>query len=307
MATEVETALSSALPEELCAAPRSACETASWDLRRSLRYALGGAAVAGAVAGLEFIRSRFQQRQMFVPSRYPTGIWEPSTYGLPYRDIWFESEDGVALHGWWIEHEKARATVVYCHGNAGSIADRLAIYLELRRLKINIFTFDYRGYGRSAGRPTEDGVCADVRAAVDYVTGELGKAPSRTLLFGHSMGGAVAIDGALHRPVAGLVVQSSFTDVRSMAHHFHPSSPVRWLARNAFRSIEKVPRLALPKLFIHGTADGTVPFSMGEQLFAAAVEPKQWLAVPQAGHNDVHRHRPLRYYRAIGRFYRGCL
>lgn len=296
MASEVETFLPSTPLEDEPAAPR-----------RSLPYVLGTMAAAGGIAALEVLRSRFQESRMFVPSRYPTGIWEPSAFGLPYRDIWFESEDGTALHGWWIEHAKARATIVYCHGNAGSIADRIALYGELRRLKVNIFAFDYRGYGRSAGKPSEEGLCADVRSAVDLVTGELGQDPQQTLLFGHSMGGAVAVDGALHRQVAGLVVQSSFTDVRSMAHHFHPSSPLRWLARNAFRSIDKVSQIDGPKLFVHGTADSTVPFHMGEQLYEAAAGPKQWLAIANAGHNDVHRHRPVRYYRTLGRFLRSCL
>ncbi|MCP3959105.1 MAG: alpha/beta hydrolase, partial [bacterium] len=119
-----------------------------------------------------------------------------------------------------------------------------------------------------------------------------------------SLGGAVAIDGALERPVAGLVVQSSFTQLRDMARCVYPEIPLHLIARNEFRSIDKVGRLELPKLFIHGTEDGTVPFAIGEQLYAAAAEPKEWYPVPRAGHNDVDRWGGSRYLRTLTKFFR---
>ena len=267
-----------------------------------LKLALPSAALAGAVASLELLRNWFQHSQMFFPTRYPTGIWDPSVFGLDYEDVWFESEDGVALHGWWIAHPKARATVVFCHGNTGSISDQVGVFLEMRRLKVNIFAFDYRGYGRSAGEPEEQGLFQDVRAACDLVH-ETKEIPfEQMVLFGHSMGGAVAVDGAYHRPVAALVVQSSFTQIKDMAKVLYPDIPLHLLSTNQFRSIEKVPELGMPKLFIHGTEDGTVPFSIGEALFAAAAEPKEWHPVPRAGHNDVARYGGFRYFLTLSRF-----
>ncbi|RMH17300.1 MAG: alpha/beta hydrolase [Acidobacteria bacterium] len=272
--------------------------------RTVLRYTLPSLAVAGGAYALERVRSRYQDRIMFLPTRYPTGIWDPSPYGLEVEDHFFEAADGTRLHGWWIPHARARGTLLYCHGNSGSVADRIGIFRQLRRLKVQIFAFDYRGYGRSEGEPTEAGVCDDARAAFDHLTATVGIDPQKVIFFGHSLGGAVAIDLALHRPAVALVAQSSFTDMRDMASHLFAGSPIRLMARNAFRSIEKVGQLTLPKLFIHGTEDGTVPFEMGQRLFAAAAEPKQWYAVPHAGHNDVHRFGGFRYYRTLSRFLR---
>lgn len=274
---------------------------------RLLLYTLPPLALAGGLGAFELLRGRYQRSQVFLPSRYPTGIWDPSLYGLPFVDAWFESEDGLKLHGWWVEYPKALATVIYCHGNSGSIADRIDVFRQLRRLKINIFAFDYRGYGRSAGEPSEKGLFQDVRAACDYVTRELGVDFSELLLFGHSLGGAVAVDGAMHRPVAGLVVQSSFTDLRDMVRYLYPNFPMHLVIRNEFRSIAKVGKLTMPKLFLHGTEDGAVPFALGQRLYEAAADPKSWHPVANAGHNDIYLHGGMRYFRALSKFRKRCL
>ena len=272
------------------------------------KYTLASLGLAGAAGILEVLRARFQHSHMFRPSRYPEGDWDPSRHGLPYRDIWFESDPGVHLHGWWIERPKARGTVFYCHGNAGSLGDRIDIFRHLRRLKVNVFAFDYRGFGRSSDvSPREKGLCRDARAAYACLTGELNVKPEKVILFGHSLGGAVAVDAALHCSVAGLVVQSSLTDLREMARFIYPDIPLHWITRNGFRSIEKVGRLTLPKLFLHGTADTTVPFVMGERLYAAAAGPKSWFPVVGAEHNDLYEHGGLAYFRALARFRRRCV
>lgn len=274
-------------------------------LDRLSRYTVPSLAVVGALGVLEVCRARFQHLHMFSPSRYPEGDWDPGRHGLPYRDVWFESEPGIRLHGWWFERPRARGTVLFCHGNAGSLGDRIEIFRHLRRLKVDIFAFDYRGFGKSTdASPSEKGLYADVRAAYAVLVGELGADPERTILFGHSMGGAVAIEAALGCPVAGLVVQSSFTDLRGMARHRFPSIPMHLLTRNGFRNIDKVGRLGMPKLFLHGTADPTVPFYMGERLYAAAAGPKAWFPVKNAGHNDLHVHGRGAYFRALARFRR---
>lgn len=272
-----------------------------------MRLTLPSLALAGAFGALEVFRRRFQRSQVFRPGRYPTGVWDPALWGLPYEDVWFESADGTRLHGWWIEHPRSFATVIFCHGNTGSIGDHVGVYLDLRRLKVDVLAFDYRGYGRSHGQPSEQGLFADVRAACDWVHRERAVARERTILFGHSLGGATAIDGASHRPVAGLVVQSSFTQLRDMARHAYPGLPLHLVTRNEFRSVEKVAHLTMPKLFIHGTEDGTVPFAIGEALFAAAAEPKLWHPVPGAGHNDVDRFGGRLYTRALKRFFKSSV
>jgi len=265
------------------------------------------AALAGSLGALGYLRHRFQARRTFLPDRYPNGIWDPAPYGLLAEDVWFESGDGVELHGWWISHPRARATILYYHGNSGSIAHQIGIFRHLRRLRVNIFAFDYRGYGRSSGQPSERGLYRDARAAWKLLTGELGQTPDSIVLFGHSLGGAVAIDASLDCPAAGLIVQSTFTQMRDEVRAIMPTLPLHLAARNQFRSIDKIGSVSMPKLFIHGTADGTVPFRLGEELFEAALEPKELYVVARAGHNDVHRHGGIRYLRRIGKFLRTSL
>lgn len=288
-------------------APGVVARRSSLTVQKLLRYTLPSLAVVGGLSALDLLRARYQRSQVFLPTRYPIGEWDPLRHALLYQDVWFKSEDGVELHGWWIEHPHARMTVVYCHGNTGCIADRIEILQQMRRLRVNVFAFDYRGYGRSAGTPGEKGLFADVRAACDWVRDVAGIGLDRVILFGHSLGGAVAIDGALHRPVAGLVVQSSFTQLRDMARACYRNLPMHLIARNEFRSIDKVAHLSMPKMFVHGMDDETVPFAMGEQLHAAAGHPKHWYPVAGAGHNDVPQRGRVGYLLTLRRFSQACL
>lgn len=301
--------------ERKATAPPSSASTPSPNAasvagERLRRYGLPSLVAAGTLGLLEVARSRFQTSQVFEPTRHPDGQWDPSQEGLAYEDVDFRSEDGTRLHGWWFHSTSRRnrpeMTLVYCHGKHGSIAEHLEVLAALLRLKVNVFAFDYRGYGKSEGSPTEQGVFADARAALDHVVQERSVGWDDVLLFGHSLGGAIAIDAALHRPVAGLVVQSSFTQLSDMARHRHPDLPMHWICRNEFRSIEKVPRLEMPKLFIHGGADQTVPFEHGRALYDAAPEPKEFLRIAKADHNDLHLWGSLRYFSHLIRFRRRC-
>lgn len=273
--------------------------------KRWLAYSLPP--LAAAVGAGHLLRKHLEQRHTFAPGRYPHGVWSPQRYGLPAHDVWFFSADGEELHGWWIPHRRARGTVLYCHGNSGCLGEQIQVLTDLRRLRVDVFAFDYRGYGRSSGNPDEDGVLRDARAAYDHLVGPLGRRPEEILLLGHSLGGAVAIDCALHRRVAGLIVQSSFVDTRRVARALYPQLPLHWITRRRFRSIDKVAQLEIPKLFIHGSEDGTIPVEHVHSLFEAAAEPKELFVVARAGHNDVHRHGGFRYYRRLSRFRNRCL
>lgn len=263
--------------------------------------------LTGGLGVLGYLRHRFQQSRVFLPGRYPDGIWEPQSFGLPARDVWFRSQDGTELHGWWIPHPKARGTFLYCHGNTGNIAHRIGLFRHLRRLRVHLLAFDYRGYGRSGGTPTETGLYQDVRAAFDHLTEKVGEPPTRIILFGHSLGGAVAVDCARDRPAAGLIVQASFTHVRDAARAMFPTLPIHLAATRQFRNIDKVATIEIPKLFIHGDCDETVPVQLGRRLFEAAAEPKELYIVRRGGHNDLHLHGSVRYLRRIGRFRNRCL
>ena len=281
--------------------------TAETEQSRLSSLAWPALALTGGLGVLGYLRSRFRHSRVFLPDRYPDGVWQPRSFGLPAEDLWFEVEDGIRLHSWWVPHKRARGTILYCHGNTGSIASRIGVFKYLRNLRVNLLAFDYRGYGRSAGSPSEKGLYADVRAAFDLLVDELGQSPAKILVFGHSLGGAVAIDCALDRPMAGLIVQSSFTHIRDAARNMFPTLPMHLAATRQFRSIDKVGQLTMPKLFIHGQADETVPSGLGEALFEAASDPKQLYLVRAAGHNDIHRHGGVAYLRKIWNFRNRCL
>lgn len=276
--------------------------TKATDRKKLFSKSLAGLAVAGGVSTLTLMREQIHRRHVYLPAKFPNGVWDPSPFGLNVEDVWFEAEDGIGLHGWWIPHRRARGTLLFCHGNSGSIAHHIGVLKLLARLRVNIFAFDYRGYGRSEGRPAERGLYRDARAAWDVLVHRMGISPDEIIYFGHSLGGAVAIDTALRRPAAGLIVQSTFTDLSDASRAVLPVPGVGWVTKNQFRSIEKVPELRLPKLFIHGTEDGTIPVTLGRRLYEAAEEPKQMLEIPRAGHNDVHRHGGLRYLRTVSSF-----
>lgn len=298
------------LPE--AAVVETAAETAVVPVRDGFRLSemapwlvalLGG---IGGIGALGYLRGRYQHNSLYGPDRPPEGVEPADGSELTTQDVWFEAPDGVRLHGWWIVHPEAQGSILYCHGSSGSIVHRVDVFRRLARLRMNVFAFDYRGYGQSGGVPSERGLYTDVRAAYDYLTGPLEQSPGRLLLFGHSLGGAVAIDAALDRPAAGLVVEASFTDLKDMARTLYPQLPLHWVCRNEFRSVEKVATLTLPKLFVQGTADATVPLSVGRRLFDAAAEPKELYLVERAAHNDLHVHGGDAYLHRLARFARLC-
>ena len=274
---------------------------------RVVGLALSTMALGAGVAAARYWLDRVQHSKVFMPDRFPNGVWNPGAFGLPAQDTWFSTEDGMRLHGWWAPHPKARGTLLYCHGNTGSIAHRVGVFSKLWSLETNLFAFDYRGYGRSTGQPTEQGLYLDVRAAYDHLTRHLGCRCEEILIFGHSLGGAVAIDCALDRKMAGLVAQATFTHIRDAARAVFPTLPIHLAARRQFRSVDKVAQLGLPKLFIHGDSDETVPLELGKRLFESASEPKDFYLVRRGGHNDLHLYGGRRYLRRLSRFRDSCL
>ncbi len=275
--------------------------------RMSRAAALSPLALLGGLGVLGLVRESVQKRQMFSPTAYPRGAWEPWRHGVEAEDHWFEAADGVRLHGWWIPHPNPRGTVLYCHGNSGSLGSEIDTLRRFRRLRCNLFAFDYRGYGRSEGAPKEAGLYRDVRGAYRFLVGELAVPESEVILFGHSLGGAVAVDAATECQVAGLVVQNSLTQMRDMAkvNFTDPVGsrlPIHWVARNQFRSIDKIGSVDCPVLIIHGRLDQRIPIEQGRRLFEAAAEPREFLEIPGAGHNDIARRGRLRYWLRLSQF-----
>lgn len=217
----------------------------------------------------------------------------PSALGLRHEEVALETSDGQRLHAWFLPSpvepsggREERFTVLMCHGNAGNISHRLDRTLVMHsNLGTDVLLFDYRGFGKSSGRPNEAGTYDDVRAAYRYLVDSRGVAEDRIVLFGESLGAAVALQLATEVDAAGLALEAPFSSIRDMAEAVYPFLPNRWV-RTRYDNVAKIPGIEMPLLIVHGTEDRTVPFSQGKRLFEAAREPKQFLAVDGAGHSD---------------------
>jgi fermentation-respiration switch protein FrsA (DUF1100 family) len=244
----------------------------------------------------------FENKIIFHPSRYPEGFWEPVSVGVPAQDIYFTSEDGIKLHGWFIPDPNAVATLLWFHGNAGNLSHRLDNIQLLAPLNLNIFIFDYRGYGRSEGEPNEQGIYKDSKAAYNTVVGLNTVTVDTLFLFGRSLGGICAVETALDHPARGLILESVFTSASDMSRQVSPLIPLGWAIRSKLDAIGKVPHLTLPKLFLHGTRDEVVPYDLGRKLFDSAVEPKTFYPIEGAGHNDTYILGGRDYFNALSLF-----
>ena len=229
----------------------------------------------------------FEDKFVYFPFKYPQGHWQPDSFGLQAEDCYFTSADGVRLHGWFFANENASATLIWCHGNAGNISDRLYDLTLLCKLPINVFIFDYRGYGRSEGSPDEPGVYLDAEAAYDYMISRNDVDKNKIIIFGRSLGGAVAVDLATKRSSVGLILEATFTSAKDMAKSSFGFLPVHYIMKTKLSSITKIRGIEIPVLVAHGTSDRTVPFKLGRQLFEAANEPKEFYEIQNADHNDT--------------------
>jgi len=200
------------------------------------------------------------------------------------EERWITTSDGVRLHAWSVSPPGATATLVWSHGNGGNIAGRADVLLALAARGLNVLAYDYRGYGRSEGRPTEAGVYLDAEAAYDAER-DRGVPSDRIVFFGESLGGAVSIRLATHRPCAGVAAVSTFTNLGDVARRHY--GPLGLLAGSRFDSLGRIARLRVPLFLAHGDRDEIVPYELGERLFAAASDPKRFFRARGAHHNDV--------------------
>ena len=243
-----------------------------------------------------------EKKIIFHPAKFPEGYWNPVSLGLKVQDISFQSEDGVNLHGWFVPTSGARATLLWFHGNAGNLSHRLDNIQRLLPLNLNIFIFDYRGYGKSEGEPDEQGIYKDLQAAYNKVL-ELERVSVDSLfLFGRSLGGICAVETALNNSARGLILESVFTSASDMSRKIMPLIPLGWAIRSKLDAINKVPELKLPKLFLHGDMDEIVPFDLGRKLYEAAADPKNFYNIRGAGHNDTYIMGGPDYYNSLDEF-----
>jgi hypothetical protein len=215
----------------------------------------------------------------------------PSHYEMAFEEVRFRNDEGLLLHGWFFVGKKPDRTLLFLHGNAGNIGDRVPKIEVLRKIGWNIFIIDYRGYGGSEGSPSIEGLQRDADAAYLWlVTGrdESRIPPERIILWGESLGGVYATDIASREPVGGLILEGTFTSLRDIAAAHYPFVP-KVLVPDLYRSIDRIRKIQSPVLILHGTEDETIPHAMGKRLFENAPHPKRFYAVPGAHHNDVYQ------------------
>ncbi|TAJ25863.1 MAG: alpha/beta hydrolase [Nitrospirae bacterium] len=222
--------------------------------------------------------------------------------GIPLEEVWFQAEDGPRLFGWYVEARGTGAVLLWCHGNAGNIIHRLENLVELYRLGLSVFIFDYRGYGRSNGTPSEEGLYADALAAYTYVTETRRMAPQRLVLFGRSLGAAVAVELASRQPAAGLILESPFPSVAAVVRHYYGGLPLHWFLGARFNLADRLKQISIPVLVVHGDRDEVIPIELGRQVFEAAQEPKSFYPVPGAGHNDLYLVGGRAYFQRLKQF-----
>jgi fermentation-respiration switch protein FrsA (DUF1100 family) len=224
------------------------------------------------------------ERLLFFPSKYPAGDWKPED--LKFDEVIFESEDKTRLHGWYCPCDDRRAVVLMTHGNAGHVADRAPLLRYLQsKARVAVFIFDYRGYGKSEGTPTVEGVLDDARAARSQLRWMASLKDSEMLLMGESLGGAIAVQLAAESAPRGLILQSTFSSLREIADFHFPA--LSWLVPDGkLNSCSALQRYSGPLLQSHGSADRTIPLPLAEKLFAAGNEPKQFIRIAGAGHNS---------------------
>jgi fermentation-respiration switch protein FrsA (DUF1100 family) len=209
----------------------------------------------------------------------------PLDAGLAYESVEISTVDGETLHGWFVPAPAATGTVLFFHGNAGNISHRMEYLSMFNSLGYNTFIFDYRGYGESSGAPSEPGTYRDAQAAWEYLTKKRSIPPCRIILFGESLGGAIAAWLAAREKPGLLVLASVFTSVPDMAAKLYPFLPVRLLSRFEYNTLESLRSITCPVFVAHSPSDEIVPFAQGQALYEAAPHPKQFLEL-QGGHNN---------------------
>jgi len=267
-------------------------------------------AVVAVFATMLLLMVVFERSLIFFPTRYPDGWWDVDAVargsGCVIEDCSYAAEDGVRLHSWWVRRAGPEGSgdpvVLFFHGNAGNLSHRAGFALELAaRVPAQVVLAGYRGYGRSEGEPSEEGLERDARAAWRLVTEERGVSPRRVVLFGESLGGAGAVALAAEVEPGGLIVESSFSSIPDMARFHYPFVPAA-LVRTKMDSLARIGGVACPKLFIHSRDDEIVPFAQGLRLYEAASPPKRFHEISGAGHNETRLVGGEAYLAAIAEF-----
>ena len=251
---------------------------------------------AALLSGLLYLQ---QPAMIFFP--YSTLSETPTDWGLTYQDADFTAVDGIPLHGWYIPRQDARQVILFLHGNAGNISHRGDSVAIFHNLDLNVFIFDYRGYGRSGGKPSESGLYDDARAAWRYLTEDKGIAARDIVIFGRSLGGVVAAKLASEVQPGAVIIESAFSSARDVARAVFPVLSHITLLRYEFNAADYLKPVSAPVLVIHSPEDEIIPFALGEHLYQVANEPKAFFAL-QGDHNSGFLRSQPEYNRALQQF-----
>jgi len=225
----------------------------------------------------------------------------PKDAGLNYEEVYLTTSDNLKIHGWFVAHDNPRATMLFLHGNGGNISHRLEKLLMYNQLGLSVFIIDYRGYGLSEGKPSEQGTYLDAEAAWDYLTKQKKIPASDIIIYGESLGGAVASWLARRVEAGALIIESVFSSVEDMGKHYYPYLPVKLITRIKYPVTKYIREVPYPVLLIHSPADEIVPFAMGKKVYEAANQPKDFLEIT-GDHNSGFLHSGDLYVNGIDRF-----
>jgi uncharacterized protein len=261
---------------------------------------VGIAIAATCVIGLLYYLAN---RALYYPAKYPEGYWD-TQHLVGASDAWIDTSDGVKIHGWWVHLNGSPLVTLFLHGNAGNITNRTPRIQEIIAAGSSVLILDYRGYGKSNGRPIELGLYRDSEAGYIYLLGK-GYRPQQIILHGESLGTAVAIDLASRRPCAALILEAPFTSASDVAGTVLPF--LGPLLVRSFNSLPKIRWIRVPKLFMQGDRDEVIPLRLGQELFAAAQGSKTFWVVPGARHNDILETAGAEYRQRLSAFYQSLL
>ncbi len=239
--------------------------------------------VVGGYAVVLVFMYLFQSAFVYFPTREITVT--PEVRDMAYEDVWLYTDDQVRVHGWYVPSEDNRGTLLFFHGNAGNISGRIESISQFHELGLNVLIFDYRGYGKSEGRPSEQGTYLDAEAAWRYLTEIREVPPEKIILFGRSLGGGVAAWLASQVEPGGLVLESTFTSAVDLASEIYPIFPVSLLMHIRYPVIDYLADVTVPVMVAHSEGDEIIPYHHGKSIYQKAEEPKKWLEM-QGGHND---------------------
>lgn len=246
--------------------------------------------------------ARYARRaSMFFPDRFPIGLWDVQGLAVGPEDHYFTTSDGVRLHGWLFRAGDEQAPVIlWLHGNAGNITNRAPMAAELARRGVSVFLAEWRGFGRSEGRPSEDGLYHDALAAYDYVAKNLGN--DEIVVYGESLGGPYAAYVASRRAVRAVIIENSFPSLADLGNALYAPLPLGWTAPRAMTTTRWLNESGVPVLVMHGRRDNVIPFRLGMKLYEGLRGPKELLVSETASHSEIPAAEPERYYSAVSGF-----